>query len=147
MLVEIYTDGSCTHDGRGGWAALLMCNGKELEVWGCALNSTNNLMELEAAIQGLAALKAPAEVKLMSDSTYVTKGINEWVAGWKARGWKLASGAPVKNVESWKRLEIILGEHDVTAEWVRGHSGVPGNERVDALACQAGELQITNLEV
>ena len=135
--VDIYTDGACKgNPGPGGWGALLRSPGHEKELFGGEAQTTNNRMELTAVIEGLSALKRPCEVDLYLDSQYVRQGITEWVAGWKARGWRTASKQPVKNVELWQRLDELVATagHHIEWHWVRGHTGDPGNERADALA-------------
>ncbi|MBS0316603.1 MAG: ribonuclease HI [Proteobacteria bacterium] len=135
--VEIYTDGACKgNPGPGGWGAWLRCGDHERELFGGELETTNNRMELTAVIEALAALKRPCRVALHLDSEYVRKGITEWIAQWKARGWRTAAKQPVKNVELWRRLdELVSGAgHRIAWHWVKGHSGDPGNERADALA-------------
>jgi ribonuclease HI len=133
--VEIYTDGACKgNPGVGGWGALLVCKGVEKELWGGEPNTTNNRMELMAAICGLIALTRPCEVRLTTDSQYVMKGIQEWMPNWKKRGWKTASKEPVKNADLWQALDEQVNRHKVTWQWVRGHNGHPGNERADQLA-------------
>jgi ribonuclease HI len=135
--VEIYTDGACKgNPGAGGWGALLLSGGAEKELWGGEAVTTNNRMELLAVIEALTALKRPCEVVLHLDSEYVRKGITEWISGWKARGWKTATKQPVKNVDLWQRLDTLVqgAGHQIDWRWVKGHSGVPGNERADALA-------------
>ncbi|MVW75957.1 ribonuclease HI [Pseudomonas xionganensis] len=133
--VEIYTDGACKgNPGVGGWGALLVCKGVEKELWGGEPNTTNNRMELMAAICGLIALTRPCEVRLITDSQYVMKGIQEWMPNWKKRGWKTASKEPVKNADLWQALDEQVNRHKVTWQWVRGHTGHPGNERADQLA-------------
>ena len=133
--VEIYTDGACKgNPGVGGWGALLVCKGVEKELWGGEPNTTNNRMELMAAICGLIALTRPCEVRLITDSQYVMKGIQEWMPNWKKRGWKTASKEPVKNADLWQALDEQVNRHQVTWQWVRGHTGHPGNERADQLA-------------
>ena len=135
--VEIYTDGACKgNPGPGGWGVLLISGGVEKELFGGERETTNNRMEMMAVIQALEALKRPCHVILHADSQYVLKGINEWLAGWKARGWKTASKQPVKNVDLWQRLDALLSqtEHRIEWRWVKGHDGDPGNERADALA-------------
>ncbi|HEC12777.1 MAG TPA: ribonuclease HI [Acidiferrobacteraceae bacterium] len=135
--VEIYTDGACRgNPGPGGWGALLRTGKQEEELFGGEANTTNNRMELMAAIKALESLKQPCEVVLTTDSTYVKKGITEWIENWKRRGWKTASKSPVKNAELWQRLEAAERPHRVTWEWVKGHSGHDGNERADVLANQ-----------
>jgi ribonuclease HI len=134
-FVEIFSDGACKgNPGPGGWGAFLMSNGVEKELWGGEPGTTNNRMELLGAIRGLAELKRPCVVSLTTDSQYVIKGINEWMVGWKKRGWKTASKEPVKNADLWKELDALTGQHQITWHWVRGHTGHPGNERADALA-------------
>lgn len=137
--VDIYTDGACRgNPGPGGWAALLMSDGREKEVSGAEAHTTNNRMEILAAIRGLETLKKPGvRARVFTDSQYVIKGMKEWVAGWKARGWRTADRKPVKNQDLWERLDALAAEHDVEWHWVPGHAGVPGNERVDQLANQA----------
>lgn len=133
--VFLFTDGACSgNPGPGGWGALLRYRGHEKELSGAEPDTTNNRMELLAAISGLEALKRPARVRIVTDSQYVMKGVTEWLAGWKRRGWKTADRQPVKNVDLWQRLEKALAPHQVEWEWVRGHSGHPENERVDQLA-------------
>ncbi|AKX44012.1 ribonuclease H [Thiopseudomonas alkaliphila] len=134
-VVVIYTDGACKgNPGPGGWGALLTYKGKELALCGGEAETTNNRMELMAAIEGLRALKRPTKVRLVTDSTYVMKGMQEWLANWKKRGWKTASKQPVKNVDLWQALDQLVAAHQVEWQWVRGHTGHPGNERADALA-------------
>jgi len=137
-IVEIYTDGACRgNPGPGGWAALLSFGEIEKELAGAEVLTTNNRMELTAVIRALEALKKPSEVRVLTDSEYVRKGITEWVKGWKARGWKTADRKPVKNQDLWERLDELAAGHQILWQWVKGHSGVPGNERVDRLANQA----------
>ena len=134
-IVEIYTDGACRgNPGPGGWAALLTRGEREKEISGAANPTTNNSMELQAVIGALQALKRPVEVRLYTDSQYVRRGILEWVPQWKARGWKTADKKPVKNQDLWQQLETEAARHRIEWHWVPGHAGVPGNERVDALA-------------
>lgn len=133
--IEIYTDGACKgNPGVGGWGALLVAGAKEKELFGGEKESTNNRMELMAVIQALDALKRPCQIKLHTDSQYVLKGITEWIQGWKAKGWKTASRAPVKNVDLWQALDQAQARHKIEWIWVRGHTGHPGNERADQLA-------------
>ena len=138
--VEIHTDGACIgNPGPGGWGALLRCNGVERELSGSEPNTTNNRMELMAAIGALEALKSSCRVRLHTDSQYVQKGITEWVDGWIRRGWKTAAGAVVKNQDLWQRLKTAQQAHKVQWVWVRGHAGHVDNERVDRLARRAAE--------
>lgn len=133
--VVIYTDGACKgNPGPGGWGALLVYKGVEKELWGGDPNTTNNRMELMAAIAGLIALTRPCSVKLVTDSQYVMKGIQEWLPNWKKRGWKTASKEPVKNADLWQKLDEEVNRHQVSWQWVRGHTDHPGNERADQLA-------------
>ncbi len=142
-LVEIYTDGACSgNPGPGGWGAVLRFGGVEKELAGGEAPTTNNRMELMAAIAGLEALKRPCRVRLYTDSQYLRDGITQWLPAWKARGWRTAAKAPVKNVDLWQRLEKAAAPHQVDWHWVRGHAGHPENERADALARAAiGEAQ------
>ncbi len=134
-FVDIYTDGACSgNPGPGGWGVILRYNGVEKELSGGAAETTNNRMELMAAIEALEALKRPSKARLYTDSTYVKDGITKWIHGWKAKGWKTANRKPVKNVDLWQRLEAALARHEVEWHWVRGHSGHPENERADELA-------------
>ena len=136
--VEIYTDGACRgNPGPGGWGAILRSGEHEKEVKGGEPLTTNNRMELTAAIQALAALKRGCEVVLYTDSQYVRKGILEWMAQWKRRDWRTADKKPVKNVDLWQALEREMARHKIEWHWVKGHAGVPGNERADQLANQA----------
>jgi ribonuclease HI len=133
--VVIYTDGACSgNPGPGGWGAVLISGPHEREISGGELATTNNRMELMAAIQALEALKRPCRVELHTDSQYLRTGITEWLAGWKARGWKTAAKAPVKNEDLWRRLDEARARHDVVWRWVKGHAGHELNERADALA-------------
>jgi ribonuclease HI len=134
-IIHIYTDGACKgNPGPGGWGAVLEYDGTEREMYGGEPSTTNNRMELTAVIEALAALKRPCRVILHTDSQYVQKGITEWINGWKARGWKTAAKAPVKNVDLWKKLDEVVRTHDIDWVWVKGHAGDEGNERADALA-------------
>ncbi len=136
--VEIFTDGACSgNPGPGGWGAVLRFNGVEKELSGAEPHTTNNRMEMMAAIAALEALKRPSRVDLTTDSSYLRDGITRWIHDWKKRGWKTAAKKPVKNVDLWQRLEAALQDHDVAWHWVRGHSGHPENERADALARDA----------
>jgi len=133
--VEIFTDGACSgNPGPGGWGAVLRYNGHEKELSGGEPQTTNNRMELIAAIAALEALRRPSKVRLHTDSTYLRDGITKWIHAWKRRGWKTADKKPVKNVDLWQRLEAALHRHQVEWHWVRGHSGHLENERADALA-------------
>ncbi len=133
--VEIHTDGACLgNPGPGGWAALLCHAGRERELAGGEAETTNNRMELMAAIMALEALKSPCEVELSTDSQYVQKGIGEWLPNWIRRGWKTAAGQPVKNQDLWMRLDAAAKPHVVRWKWVKGHAGHVENERVDKLA-------------
>ena len=135
--VEIFTDGACRgNPGPGGWGALLRFGGEEKTLFGGEQDTTNNRMELTAVIEALGALKRPCDVTLTSDSTYVLKGIQEWMPNWKRRGWKTASKKPVKNVDLWKKLDVLIVEHKIDWQWVKGHSGHPENELADQLANQ-----------
>ena len=135
--VVIYTDGACSgNPGPGGWAALLRYGEVEKELSGGEPATTNNRMELMAAIQALEALKKPCKVELHTDSLYVMKGISEWIHGWKRRGWKTADNKPVKNDDLWRRLDEARARHDVSWRWVKGHAGHELNERADELARQ-----------
>lgn len=133
--VEIFTDGACRgNPGPGGWGVLLRYQGKIRELCGYQADTTNNQMELMAAIQGLEALNRPCHVILTTDSQYVRQGITEWLPGWKRKGWRTAAGKPVKNMELWQRLEKATTSHQIDWRWVKGHSGHAENERVDQLA-------------
>ena len=134
-IVEIFTDGACRgNPGPGGWGAVLHYGSEDKELFGGETNTTNNRMELMAAIQALESLTRDCEVKLTTDSVYVKNGITEWIENWKKRGWRTASKKPVKNVDLWKRLDAAAQKHQVSWHWVRGHTGHPGNERADRLA-------------
>jgi len=135
--VVIHTDGACSgNPGPGGWGAVLHFKDQEKEIRGGELQTTNNRMELMAAIQALEALKKPCKVELHTDSQYVQKGIDEWIHGWKRRGWLTADKKPVKNDDLWKRLDTARLRHEVDWRWVKGHAGHEFNERADALARQ-----------
>ncbi len=135
--VTIYTDGACRgNPGPGGWGALLLRGDSRKELCGGEYATTNNRMELMAAIEGLNALQRSCKVALYTDSKYVMQGITEWMANWKRRGWKTAAKKPVKNQDLWEALDKAVGRHDLTWHWVKGHSGDEGNECADALANQ-----------
>ena len=133
--IDIYADGACSgNPGPGGWGALLLYNGHEKEICGGERDTTNNRMELMAAIQALEALKQPSQVRLHTDSVYVRDGITQWIERWKRNGWRTAAKKPVKNVDLWQRLERSAERHDLEWHWVKGHAGHPENERADQLA-------------
>ncbi len=135
--VEAYTDGACRgNPGPGGWGVLLRFDGNEKHLYGGERQTTNNRMELMAAISALEALKEPCRVALTTDSTYVQKGISEWMINWKRKGWKTANKKPVKNVDLWQRLDLAQQQHQVEWLWVKGHSGHPENDLADRLANQ-----------
>ena len=137
-MVEIFTDGACRgNPGPGGWGLLLRYKGNEKELKGAEKETTNNRMELMAAIMGLESLTRDAKVMLTTDSTYVKNGINQWIHNWKKNGWKTAAKKPVKNVDLWQRLDQAIAEHDVSWAWVKGHSGHRENEIADQLANDA----------
>jgi ribonuclease HI len=137
-IVEIHTDGACRgNPGPGGWGAILNYDGNEKCLSGAEADTTNNRMELLAAIHGLEALKRGCKVRLVTDSQYVRNGITQWMANWKRNNWRTAGRAPVKNVDLWKRLDAAASRHDIDWVWVKGHSGHPENERADALARDA----------
>ena len=137
-LVTIHTDGACSgNPGPGGWGAILEWNGHEKELSGAEAETTNNRMELMAAIAALEALKRPSKVRLVTDSVYVRDGVTKWIHGWKKNGWKTAAKKPVKNEDLWRRLDEVASKHRVTWEWVKGHAGHPENERADQLAREA----------
>jgi ribonuclease HI len=133
--VRLYTDGACSgNPGPGGWGAILLHGRNRKELSGGAKDTTNNRMEMMAVIEGMGALKRACRVHIYTDSTYVMKGVTEWMDNWKRRGWKTAAKKPVKNVDLWQALDTALDGHEVKWHWVKGHSGVPENERADELA-------------
>jgi ribonuclease HI len=137
-VVVIYTDGACRgNPGPGGWGAVLTAGEHEKEISGAVPQTTNNRMELQAVISALQALKRPVQVQLYTDSQYVKKGLQEWLPQWKARGWRTADKKPVKNKDLWEILELEAARHQIEWHWVKGHSGVAGNERCDELANSA----------
>ena len=137
-IVDIFTDGACSgNPGPGGWGALLRYNGVEKELYGGESATTNNRMEMMAAIVSLETLKRPVKARIHTDSTYLRDGITKWIHDWKRRNWRTADKKPVKNVDLWQRLEAALERHEVQWIWVKGHAGHPENERADALARQA----------
>ncbi|MEZ5648445.1 MAG: ribonuclease HI [Alphaproteobacteria bacterium] len=141
-VVEIYTDGACSgNPGPGGWGAILRYGDKEKELSGNDVLTTNNRMELMAAIAALEALTRPVHIDLYTDSIYVRDGITRWLPSWKSRGWRTADNKPVKNLDLWQRLEAAIAPHQIKWHWIKGHNGHPENERADALA----RLAITNL--
>ena len=143
-LIQIYTDGACRgNPGPGGWGALLKFGSKEKQLYGGESLTTNNRMELRAVIEALSALKRPCNVSVTSDSTYVLKGINEWLPNWKKRGWLTSGKKPVKNEDLWKSLDSLKSVHNIDWHWVKGHSGHLENELVDQLANKGiDELQV-----
>jgi ribonuclease HI len=137
-VIEIYTDGACRgNPGPGGWAALLLTGEHEREISGAEAHTTNNRMELTAVIRALEALKRPVQARVYTDSEYVRRGVTEWLAAWKARGWRTADRKPVKNQDLWRELDELRARHHIEWHWVPAHAGVPGNERVDRLANEA----------
>jgi ribonuclease HI len=135
--VIIHTDGACSgNPGPGGWGAILDYNGTRKEIYGGEAQSTNNRMELKAAIEALNVLKRACDVEMHVDSQYVKDGITKWIHGWKRNGWKTADKKPVKNVELWQALDEAIKHHEITWHWVKGHAGHPDNERADELARQ-----------
>jgi ribonuclease HI len=140
--IEIATDGACKgNPGPGGWGALLRWKGQERELSGGEADTTNNRMELMAAIAALEALKKPSDVRLSTDSRYVMDGLTKWIHGWKRNGWKTADRKPVKNADLWQRLLAAAAPHRIDWTWVKGHNGDPDNERADQLASDAAEAQ------
>ena len=138
--VDIFTDGACKgNPGPGGWGALLRMGEHEKELSGSEADTTNNRMEMTAAIRALEALREPCEVRLHTDSNYVIEGITKWIHGWKKKGWKNSAKKPVVNDDLWRELDALRSKHQVTWHWVKGHSGHPENERVDQLASDAAE--------
>jgi ribonuclease HI len=141
-VVEIFTDGACRgNPGPGGWAALIRSGTREREIVGGEPLTTNNRMELKAAIEGLNALKRSCRVELHTDSNYVRDGITKWIHGWLRNGWRTADKKPVKNAELWQELHDATHRHHISWHWVKGHSGHPENDRVDALACAEADTQ------
>ena len=139
-IIDLFTDGACSgNPGPGGWGVILRWRSHEKELSGAEASTTNNRMELMAAIQGLEAIKRPARVRIHTDSNYLKDGITTWIHGWKMKGWRTADKKPVKNVDLWQRLERAQAPHEVSWHWVRGHAGHPENERADALARAAIE--------
>ncbi len=137
-IIEIYTDGACSgNPGPGGWGAIMRWNGHEKELSGGEIETTNNRMEMMAVIKALEALTKSSVVKVYTDSTYVQKGVTEWMNGWKARGWKGANKKPIKNQDLWLRIDELVSAHNIEFHWVRGHDGHPDNERADELAVAA----------
>jgi ribonuclease HI len=135
MTVVIHTDGACSgNPGPGGWGAILDYNGTRKELFGGAADTTNNRMEIQAAVEALNALKRPCTVEMHVDSQYVKDGITKWIHGWKKNGWKTADKKPVKNVELWQALDDAIKRHQISWHWVKGHDGHPENERADELA-------------
>ncbi|MBK1665830.1 ribonuclease HI [Rhodospirillum rubrum] len=135
VRVDMFTDGACSgNPGPGGWGTILRWGDTEKEMWGGETPTTNNRMELMAVIRGLEALRRPVTVTIHTDSRYVHDGITGWIHGWKRNGWKTAAKKPVKNEDLWRRLDAALGTHDISWQWVRGHSGHVENERADELA-------------
>lgn len=144
--VEIYTDGACKgNPGVGGWGAWLKYNGNEKTLFGGEEGTTNNRMELLAVIRALEALKRTSKVKLYTDSSYVQKGMTEWLVGWKAKNWRTASKKPVKNDDLWKSLDVLASQHQIEWLWVKGHAGNVGNERADELANAGVDQVLGNL--
>jgi len=139
-LIEIWTDGACSgNPGPGGWGALLVSGDRRREIYGGEDDTTNNRMELLAAIEALSALRKSSQVRLHTDSTYVKDGLTKWIHGWKRNGWKTAARKPVRNVDLWKRLDDVASRHEIDWVWVKGHAGDPGNECADALARKGAE--------
>jgi len=137
-LIEIFTDGACSgNPGPGGWAAILRLDGEDKEIFGFEMETTNNRMELLAAIKALELVTIDTAITLYTDSKYVLDGITSWIGGWKRKGWKTATGSPVKNVDLWQQLDLVSSKYEINWLWVKGHSGHPENDRVDLLAKNA----------
>ena len=137
-VIKIYTDGACRgNPGPGGWGATLQCEGYKKEIKGFSKLTTNNIMELTAVIEALKLIKNPSEIIIVTDSTYVKNGINDWIHNWKLKGWRTANKKPVKNKELWQKLDQLSSMHQINWQWVRGHTGNLGNERADQLANEA----------
>ncbi|VEG90096.1 ribonuclease HI [Legionella spiritensis] len=140
MIVEIFTDGACKgNPGPGGWGALLRYQGQEKTLYGSETHTTNNRMELTAAIKALEALKRSCDVDIYTDSQYLRQGMTEWLAGWKKKGWRNSKREPVKNADLWQKLDELAGLHRIRWHWIKGHAGHPENEKADELANQAIE--------
>jgi len=136
--IEIFTDGACRgNPGLGGWGALVRRDGEESSLWGGERDTTNNRMEMEAAIKGLESIIESSNITITTDSNYVKDGITDWIKNWKSNGWKTVKKQPVKNKELWVTLDNLVSEHDITWKWIKGHSGHPENERADELANEA----------
>ena len=134
-FIDIFTDGACSgNPGPGGWGVILRWRGKERELWGGEPNTTNNRMEMTAAIRAIEAVKRPVKIRLHTDSTYVKDGITKWIANWKKKGWRTANRKPVKNMDLWQFLDEAAARHEVEWHWIKGHAGHPENERADELA-------------
>ena len=145
-MVEIYTDGACKgNPGVGGWGAILRFGGKEKELFGGEVNTTNNRMEMTAVIEALKTLSRSCDAVVFTDSSYVQKGISEWIHGWKRNGWKTADKKPVKNADLWQTLDTLAAGHKIEWRWIRGHAGHPENERADALANRGVDLVLAGL--
>ena len=146
-MVDIYTDGACSgNPGPGGWGAILRWRGNDREICGGEPDTTNNRMELMAAIMALESLKRSVKARLHTDSTYVKDGITKWIINWKKKGWKTANRKPVKNMDLWQRLDEAVAAHDVEWHWVKGHAGHPENERADELARQGISDMLNGIE-
>lgn len=146
VVVEIWTDGACLgNPGPGGWGVLMRWNGHSKEASGGEVHTTNNRMELMAAIEALALLKKPCHVKLVTDSKYVKDGITQWIPKWRQNQWRTSNKKPVKNLDLWHRLDELVSKHQIEWAWVKGHSGHPENERVDDLAREAATLMAKNM--
>lgn len=147
-IVEIFTDGGCwMNPGPGGWGALLRYQGKEKEISGCEPYTTNNRMEVTAAIQGLTSLKNPCKVLITTDSAYLKDGITDWIQGWKRNGWRTKDKQLVKNIDLWKSLDRLICLHNVEWEWVKGHAGHRENEIADQLAQKAIKAYLKSIEI
>jgi len=146
-LIYIYTDGACRgNPGPGGWGALLECENYKKEIKGFSQLTTNNIMELTAVIEALKLVKNSSSIMITTDSTYVKNGINDWIHNWKAKGWRTANKKPVKNKELWQELDNLCSQHKIDWEWVRGHTGHPGNEKADQLANEAIDESISSVK-
>ena len=142
-IVEMFTDGACRgNPGPGGWGVLLICRDREKTLSGAEVHTTNNRMELMAAIRGLECLHGARRVRVTTDSQYLRNGITRWITQWKRSSWKTSARKPVKNIDLWRRLDLAASRHDVEWVWVRGHAGHAGNERVDALARSAIDVLV-----